>query len=96
MLDQPLDLNGPWFYEPDTKRTVLLRGVNLSGGAKLPNGLPTHVKNGYWVDYDRNVNFVGRPMALEDADEHLGRLRDWGFNFLRFVIIWEAIEHDGP
>ncbi|KAI8577882.1 hypothetical protein K450DRAFT_249716 [Umbelopsis ramanniana AG] len=96
MLDNILDLNGPWFYEPDTKRTVLLRGVNLSGGAKLPNGIPTHAKDGYWVDYDRNVNFIGRPMPLEDADEHLGRIKQWGFNFLRFVIIWEAIEHEGP
>ncbi|CAM0140358.1 hypothetical protein VKS41_007012 [Umbelopsis sp. WA50703] len=96
MSNQPLDLNGAWFYEPDTKRTVLLRGVNLSGGAKLPNGLPTHVKDGYWVDYDRNVNFIGRPMPLEEADVHLGRLKSWGFNFLRFVIIWEAIEHEGP
>jgi len=96
MLDKPLDLNGPWFYEPHTKRTVLLRGVNLSGGAKLPNGIPSYNKDGYWIDYDRFVNFIGRPMAIAEADEHLGRLKDLGFNFLRFVITWEAIEHEGP
>lgn len=93
---QPLALRGPWFVEPETNRILLLRGVNLSGGTKLPRGIPSHDRDHFWVDYDRHVNFVGRPFSLEDADEHLDRLEDWGFTFLRFVVSWEALEHEGP
>ncbi|CEP14123.1 hypothetical protein [Parasitella parasitica] len=91
-----MDLNGRWFTDKKTNRTILFKGVNLSGGTKLPVGLPSHQRHGYWVDYDRKVSFVGRPFPIEEADEHLQRLVDLGFNLLRFVVTWEAIEHEGP
>lgn len=93
---QEMDLNGPWFTDKKTNRTVLFKGVNLSGGTKLPVGMPSHQRHGYWVDYDRKVSFVGRPFPLDEADEHLQRLVNLGFNLLRFVVTWEAIEHEGP
>jgi hypothetical protein len=74
----------------------MLRGVNVSGSTKLPArpNIPSHVSDGFFDT--KNVSFVGRPFPLAEADEHFARLRRWGFNFLRFIVTWEAIEHAGP
>ena len=84
-----------WFIDPLGRRT-LLRGVNLGGSTKVPfspNGA-THLGTDFehWAE----VSFVGRPFPLDEADEHLGRLAHWGFNVLRFLVTWEAIEHERP
>jgi hypothetical protein len=39
---------------------------------------------------------VGRPFPLEEADERFAQLSRWGFTFIRFLITWEALEHQGP
>lgn len=76
-------------------RTLMLRGVNLGGSSKIPFTPRVEPDDARFYDH-REVSFVGRPFPLEDADEHLERLRAWGLTFLRFVVTWEAIAHRGP
>ncbi|KAF9199810.1 hypothetical protein BGZ49_010021 [Haplosporangium sp. Z 27] len=91
----PLYPCGPWFKDK-TGRTITLRGVNLAGASKMPVGSSSHELNGFLDDDGTKVSFIGRPFALEDTDEHLTRLKYWGFNMLRFIVTWESIEHAGP
>jgi hypothetical protein len=42
------------------------------------------------------ASFVGRPFPPEEADAHFERLARAGFTFLRLLITWEALEHQGP
>ncbi len=90
-----LKTKNEWFID-EKGSTVLLRGVNLGGSSKVPftpNGA-THIKTDF--SNHRDVSFVGRPFPIKEADEHLSRLKHWGFNCLRFLVTWEAIEHEGP
>ncbi|GAA5830363.1 hypothetical protein JCM11251_001323 [Rhodosporidiobolus azoricus] len=79
-------------------RTILLRGINLASSAKTPRGQPGSQKEGFWegAKGEQKMSFVGRVLEFDEADEHLTRLKGWGFNCLRFVTTWEAIEHEGP
>lgn len=85
------------YIKDSSYRTILLRGINLSGASKnpsYPSKIPSHQRKDFYNH--REASFIGRPFPLEDADKHFQRLRQWGFNFLRFIITWEAIEHEGP
>ncbi|MDZ4375967.1 MAG: cellulase family glycosylhydrolase [Phenylobacterium sp.] len=90
----PVRQSGPVFLDA-AGRQVILRGVNLGGDCKVP--FPEGGTN-FPSDFSdhREVSFIGRPFPIEEADEHLGRLRHWGFNLLRLLTTWEAVEHAGP
>ncbi len=80
----------------DEGRRLVLRGVNAGGDCKVPvrpDG-DTRLKAGFYDGKD--VSFVGRPFALDEADDHFARLKRWGLDFERFLVTWEAVEHEGP
>jgi hypothetical protein len=87
--------DGVWFKDELGRRTMA-RGINLGGSSKVPSTPDgaTYRREGFFEH--RTVSFVGRPFPLAEADGHFRRLRRYGFNFLRFLITWEAIEHAGP
>ena len=76
---------------------LTLRGLNVGGNTKQPSNphTPSHIRDGFLENGD-HVSFVGRPFPLQDADQHLARIKGYGYNVLRFLITWEAIEHAGP
>lgn len=92
-------------FRDGTDRTVILRGVNLAASAKLPHGRPLHCIEDFWESAEEDgkagrpgISYVGQTLNVEDgsADRHLARLRGWGFNCIRYVSVWEALEHEGP
>ncbi|TDZ48249.1 putative glycosyl hydrolase [Colletotrichum trifolii] len=77
-------------------RQVVLRGLNVAADAKLPSepDQPSHIGDNFF-DGD-NVKFHNRPFSKDEAHEHFSRIKRYGYNTIRYVFTWEAIEAAGP
>ena len=96
----PLDIRAHGNNFVDQRgRNVTLRGVNLAGSSKQPTRPASQTvshKPDVFFSSAETVSFVGRPFPLSEADMQFGRLRAYGCNIVRLIVIWEAIEHAGP
>ncbi len=95
MALQRLQIEGEWFTD-EGGHVHILRGVNLGGDCKVPFTPNGHTNLPTDFSHHRTVSFIGRPFPLSEATEHFGRLKAWGFNCLRLLTTWEAVEHEGP
>jgi hypothetical protein len=83
-------------FKDSHNREITLRGINVAGDSKYPKrpDIASHISNNFFDGDD--VSFVGHPFPLDEAPIHFARLRKWGYNTIRYVFTWEAIEHAGP
>ena len=77
-------------------REVTLAGINCAADAKFPShpSVPSQVLE-HFYDGD-NVSFKARPFSIDEAHVHFERLKRFGYNTIRYIFTWEAIEHEGP
>ena len=80
----------------DEGRVLILRGVNLGGDSKIPFCPPGSEVDPESLNTKKEASFVGRPFPLEEAESHFQRLKRAGMTFLRLIVTWEAVEHEGP
>lgn len=83
-------------FRDSVGRQVTLRGINLASDAKYPSDpdQPSHIPDNFF-DGD-HVNFHRRPFAIDEAHVHFARLKRWGYNTIRYIFTWEALESAGP
>lgn len=98
---QPLHVEEGHLVDQDGRKRVL-KGINLDCAMKLPVKpfMPSYEGNcgdesNIFFEGD-TVSFVGRPFPLDEAELHFNRIKLWGFNTLRYLVTWEALEHAGP
>ncbi len=83
------------YFIDEEERILIFKGCNFSADSKIPSFPDGATHNSFSLDRGR-ISFTGRPCPLNEADEHFERMKRWGFNFLRFLITWEAIEPEKP
>lgn len=97
----PLHVEDGHLVDEDARKRIL-KGINVDCSMKLP-------VEPFMTSYEGNcadptniffegetVSFVGRPFPLEDAELHFHRIKLWGYNTIRYLVTWEALEHAGP
>ena len=84
-------------FRDSKSREVTIHGINVAGDSKLPSqpNQPSHEPRDFLEAAD-DVSFLDQPFSLQDAPKHLQRLRQWGYNTIRYIFTWEALEHGGP
>ncbi|KAG8529356.1 endo-1,4-beta-glucanase [Bacidia gigantensis] len=83
-------------FRDNKNREVTLRGINAAADAKFPSrpDVPNYRSDNFFDGDD--LSFNGRPFPIEEAHTHFSRLKRWGYNTIRYIFTWEAIEHAGP
>ena len=71
-----LTVKDGFFWDKEGSR-IRLKGINLSGAAKTPS-----LKTDSYCDV---------PFSVKESDAHFCRLKELGFNALRFIVTWDAI-----
>ena len=77
--------NGSWFND-DQDRYLLFRGVNFASRTKLAPYLPIAPLE------TKNLSQLNLKEEIKSVDPELDRLKDLGFNIVRLLISWKAIE----
>jgi uncharacterized membrane protein HdeD (DUF308 family) len=77
--------NGSWFRD-DQGRYLLFRGVNFASRSKLPPYLPIAPLE------TKNMSQLDLSKEIESVKTEIDLLKDLGFNVVRFLISWKAIE----
>jgi uncharacterized membrane protein HdeD (DUF308 family) len=77
--------NGSWFND-DQGRYLLFRGVNFASRTKLAPYLPIAPLE------TKNLSQLNLKEEIKSVEPELDRLKDVGFNIVRLLISWKAIE----
>jgi hypothetical protein len=77
------------FFRDSHGRYVHFHGTNLSGSIKWPTTED-------FPSIGTGPHYRDKPFPLADADKHFSQLQRLGFNAVRFLISWEALQPDGP
>ncbi|MFL6522045.1 MAG: DUF308 domain-containing protein, partial [Nitrososphaera sp.] len=77
--------NGSWFND-DQGRYLLFRGVNFASRTKLAPYLPIAPLE------TKNLSQLDLKKEIKSVEPELDRLKDLGFNVVRLLISWKAIE----
>lgn len=83
-------------FKDEQGRTLYFRGASFSGASKIPSKPDgsTHKAEDFFRH--KEVSFTDRPLPLDSSTEFFSGFIKNGFNCLRLVVPWEALEHSGP